>query len=159
MQEKYFVNLTNGIELIPEIPRVDGFIRIQSTWCEQHLWDDLLRDLDYTFLLYLALGYTCYVYDTSRHNTSRAIYQGLEFIKYVLYKVWFKKNYIPNVRGINTSKYFFEEYKKLSSKTLSKIKYFRMFLKTDTLKIIPVCKYTTHDSDYSYYVNILQKHF
>ena len=58
-----YINLTNGIEAIPRLSGNYKFIRIQSTICEQKLWDKLIQELDYDFLMNLALGNECIVYD------------------------------------------------------------------------------------------------
>ena len=54
---KYYLNLTNGIEFLdnPDFNEDYRFVRIQSTTCERHLWNKLLSDLDYNFLLDLLL--------------------------------------------------------------------------------------------------------
>ena len=92
---KTYLNLTNGIEFLDKFnARVEDikFVRIQSCACERHLWDKLINDLDYNFLLDLALGYEVVVWDTSaRKRESRAMYQGLKLIEYVLNKIWFDK--------------------------------------------------------------------
>ena len=93
-----YINLTNGVEAIPKLQGDYRFIRIQSTVCEQKLWDRLIQDLDYDFLMNLALGHKCIVYDFgARKPIPRAVYQGLEFIKYVLHRRWLNKEYITNV--------------------------------------------------------------
>ena len=52
--KRYYLNLTNGIEFLdnPDFNEDYRFVRIQSTVCERHLWDKLLSDLDYNFLLF-----------------------------------------------------------------------------------------------------------
>lgn len=73
-------------------------IRIQSTICEQKNWDRLIQDLDYDFLMNLALGHKCVVYDFgAKKPIPRAVYQGLEFVKYVLNSRWLDQEYITNV--------------------------------------------------------------
>lgn len=158
---KFYLNLTNGIEYldIPEFKEDYKFVRIQSTICEQHLWDVLLRDLDYNFLLDLALGNEVVICDTSAHKTiSRALYQGTEFIRYALSKYWLKKDITPIVRGMNCAQYFEEEYEKLSPQTLKKLKYVKKFLNTEEICITCIGQNTKHDGDYKYYKNILIKH-
>lgn len=158
--KRYYLNLTNGIEFLenPDFNKDYRFVRIQSTACERHLWDKLLSELDYNFLLDLALGNEVIICDTSAHKTiSRALYQGVEFIRFVLYKVWLNKDIIPYVRNQNCNDYFQAEYKKLNNKTLSKLKYLRKFLNTDELKITCISFNTKHDGDYNYYKNILIK--
>ena len=81
-----YLNLTNGLEYMSEIKKFGfdfKFVRIQSTYCEQKLFDRLIQDLDYNFLFDIAQGNIIRIYDTSRNKKqSRALYQGVEFIKY-----------------------------------------------------------------------------
>ena len=62
---KHYINLTNGIGLIKDLPRVDGFLRIQSTACEQKRWWQIIADLDYSFMVDVACGHDCMSYDMS----------------------------------------------------------------------------------------------
>ena len=157
-----YINLTNGIEAIPSIG-LDNcrFIRIQSTLCEQHLWDRIIQDLDYDFLMNLALGNKCIVYDFgAKKPKSRAMYQGLEFIKYVLSRRWLNKEYITNVSKKNNSKqccnkYFDECYKKLESRSKKKIDYFIPYINCDLINLFCVSDSTTHDGDKTFYNNLL----
>jgi len=141
MLKRDFINLSNGIEALDDWVghglNIDytSFIRIQSTWCEQKRWDDILFTLSDDFLMCLALGYYCVVYDCTVNEDCRAIWQGIEWIKFVLNKVWFNKDYKPTGRCKSSYKYFCEEYKKLSKQTLKKIKYFKKFLLTDKLML------------------------
>lgn len=156
MMRKHFVNLTNGIEAIPDISYEYSFIRIQSTACEQKRWDFLLQDLDYTFLMSLALGHTCVVYDYgARKNVPRAIYQGLEFIYFALNRRWLGKDIIPVVRGKNVYQYFDECYRELTDRTLKKLDYFRKFLLTDEIRLVVKTAATEHDGDYRWYRDVL----
>lgn len=159
---KYYLNLTNGIEFldIPEFKNKDfNFVRIQSTSCEQHNWNKLLMELDYSFLLDLALGNHVVICDTSAHKKiSRALYQGVEFIRFVLSKYWLGIELKSVVKGQNCYNYFKEEYKKINEKTFKKLKYLKKFLNTDSINITTIGKNTTHDSDYKYYKEILIKH-
>lgn len=156
--KRYYLNLTNGIEFLenPDFNKEYKFVRIQSSTCERHLWNKLLLDLDYNFLLDLALGNEVVICDTSpRKDISRALYQGVEFIRFVLYKYWFGKEICPYVRGINCNSYFQKEYNKIEDETFKKLKYLKKFLNTDELKITCISFNTKHDGDYDYYKNVL----
>jgi len=157
-REIFYVNLTNGIEAIQNLPFGYHFIRIQSTLCERHRWDKLIKDLDYDFLMNLALGNTCIIFDYSaKKQTTRAIYQGLEFIKYVLSRRWFRKEEKAWVKGINVTTYFEQEYGKLSKDAKAKVDYFRKFLHTDELRVEGICAQTEHDNDFSFYYEELTR--
>ena len=154
---KYFINLTNGIEFVEDLISYDiYFVRIQSTACEQKRWEFILNDLDYTFLMYIALGYICIVLDTSAHKqVSRALWQGLEWIKFVLNKVWFDREEKTFVRKNDVTKYFKEQYNLLDKKTLKRLKYFRKFLNTNNIDLRYISKQTMNDGNYKLFNNIL----
>ena len=124
---KNFYNLTNGLEFGAFLNPY-SFIRIQSTACEQRRWDFILQDLDNDFLFNLAIGTECVVYDLSeKKEETRALYQGLEWIKFVLNRRWFGKNYIPIVKGSKCFDYFTWCYEQLDKRTKIKIDYFNKF--------------------------------
>jgi hypothetical protein len=157
---KHFINLTNGISALNTFTSVKDwhFIRILSTHCESKQWGKILQYLDNDFLLYLSLGYNCYVYDYSHHGKmSRACYQGIEWVRYALNKNWFKKEIRVNMNGTNCKEYFRKEYKKLDRPTINKLKYFKKFLNTKKIRIQIISGHTSHDGDYSYFREILIK--
>lgn len=158
---KSYLNLTNGIEFLEDSSNIDfKFIRIQSTACEQHMWDKIILDLDYNFLLDLALGYKVIVYDTSsKKKESRAMYQGLKFVEYILNRIWFDKSIDIEVKNINVKKYFEKEYQNLSEAAIKKVKYIKKFLDTDKVYLTSVCKSTLHDGDYDYYKSVLTSNY
>ena len=159
---KNYVNLTNGIEALQQYKLAHyAFIRIQSTACEQHSWDKILQDLDYDFLMNVALGNECVIYDYgTRKPVPRAIYQGVEFIKYVLNRFWYNietEIYISRSRkdrGANATDYFDKAYHLLSERTFKKLKYFRQFL-NGAINIRCITSSTSHDNDKGFYANIL----
>lgn len=164
--KKIYLNLTNGIEALniyPSLPRFQyGFIRIQSTACEQKRWNNILLDLDYDFLFNLAIGTTCFIYDFgARKTTPRAVYQGVEFVKYVLNRYWYNLNekvYVKRGKTpINVTDYFDEEYKKLDKHVFKKLDYFKPYLFDNKVNIIAVTNKTTHDGEKSYYSDIIKK--
>lgn len=163
--KKIYVNLTNGIEAIPTIKYNYSFIRIQSTICEQKNWDRLIQELDYDFLMNLALGNECDVYDYGANKPiPRAMYQGIEFVKYTLYRRWVNKEYQTNVnrsknkdRINNCNDYFSKCYEKLDDRTKKKLDYFLPYINTDEIKLNYICDSTIHDNDKEFYRNILMK--
>lgn len=154
---KFYLNLTNGIEALEKQGfQDDGFIRIQSTACEQGRWDFILQELDYNFLMDIALGNTVMVIDFGANKeTSRALYQGVVFIEYVLNRRWLNIITNPVVRGHDCSNYFDECYRKLEKRTLKKLDYFKKFLRTDEIKILKVGASTDKDGNYEYYKDLL----
>ena len=154
---KYYLNLTNGIEALEKEGFKDAnFIRIQSTACEQKRWDFILQELDYNFLMDIALGNTVFVIDFGANKeVPRALYQGVAFIKYVLNRRWLNTIIQPTVRGNDCAKYFDECYRTLDKRTLKKIDYFRKFVKTKEIEIFRVSASTDKDGNYEYYKKLL----
>lgn len=161
----HYINLTNGIEAIPLLKSNDiafHFLRIQSTVCEQKDWDRLIQELDYDFLMNVALGNECIIYDYgARKQIPRAVYQGIEFIKYVLYRRWLDKEYVTNVsrskKGkINSNKYFSYCYERLNRKTKKKLDYFKSYV-VGEISITARTDATIHDGDKKFYGNIIKK--
>jgi hypothetical protein len=154
----HYLNLTNGIEAIEKLNLKDyRFIRIQSTACEQKRWGFILQDLDYDFLMNLVQGNPIIVYDYSaKKRESRALYQGIPWIKFVLNKIWFNKDIKALVKTNDVTAYFESEFRKLDRKTLNKLKYFRKFLNTDKLNLYHFSKNTIHDGDIEYFLKVLK---
>lgn len=159
-EEKIFINLTSGIDAIEREgldPSQLSFIRIQSSHCEEHQWEQILTGLDSNFLLHAALGRRCIVYDSgSDGDLSKAVYFGLEWIKYVLNRRWLGRDYIPDVKGKNTEEYFEQEYYKLSKKCKRRIDYFRKLLLTGEIHIEGRCVKSVHDNQYEYFREMLR---
>lgn len=153
---KFYLNLTNGIEYIPNVNSFN-FIRIQSTACEQKRWDFILQELDYNFLMDLALGEEVIVVDYGANKeVPRACYQGLEWVKFALNKCWFGKEEKAVVRGYDSTNYFRECYAKLDKRTLKKLEYFKKFLMTNKLHLECQTSSTDKDGSYEYYKEILK---
>lgn len=169
-----YLNLTNGIEylkdwelhecdrklLYPFTPLgIVRFVRIQSTQCEQKNWDMVIQDLDNDFLLNLALGRHIEVIDYSNHKNkaSRAIAQGIQFIKYVLERRWFDREIIPVVWNYKCDEYFSEIYKRLDKRTFKKIDYFKKFLLSDSVHLVGRSYTTDKDGKYDFYKEVLKE--
>jgi len=109
------VNLTNGLEAVPHLRQLQlpySVSRIQSTYCEQAKWDELIIETDPNLLLSLATGNwcarlrqrhaanrpltiatrSCLVWDFGSRNRKRgvprAIWYGLEFLRYAATQSW-----------------------------------------------------------------------
>jgi len=157
-----YINLTNGIESLPALPDGFRFIRIQSTLCEQKNWDRIIQDLDYDFLLNVAIGNECIIYDYgARKPVPRAVYQGIEFLKYVLHKRWLNEEYLTDCnRGKDKhirkdcNSYFEACYRNLEKITKKKLDYFKPYV-VGKIKIKTVTDATVHDGDKGFYKEIL----
>ena len=160
--KKLFINLTNGIEYLKgeDIPDDVLFVRIQSTQCEQKQWEHMIMDLDYNFLLHLALGTECTVVDYGSRSTngiSRAVSHGLPLIEYVLNRLWFDRETKPMVKGFNVQIYFSHVYHDLMNirSLKSKLSYFKKLLNTDSLHLDYKSEKTNLDSKYDEYAKML----
>ncbi len=158
-KSKIFINLTSGIEALTKysIPLDNvSFIRIQSSHCEAHKWEDILAGLDDNFLMHLAMGFKCIVYDFgSQTNNSKALYIGLEWIKYFLSRRWFRRDYKPVVRGKIISNYYEKEYEKISRKAKRRYDYYRNFLFTEELDIEAISSKTENDNKKDFYRSLI----
>lgn len=173
MRTVRYINIANGIELLddkllgPEFGVLKSevrFIRIQSTWCEQHHWSRLVEGVSDDLLLNLALGNMCIVYDTSRKNTkpSKALRMGIRFISWCCLRLWYNTEYLYHeglaLKDDGLDRYFQRTYNNLSRTAKRKLKYYRKFVDKDRVGfLLPSCKKTEHDGDYNYFVNKLRE--
>lgn len=163
-----YINLTNGLErftINPEIAKNCRFIRIQSTALEQNHLEAVIRDLDNDFLMNLAIGNDCKIYDYGSRtgNISRALWYGVPWIEYVLNRIWF--GYIPIMVLIspdqehhyNVADYFDKQFRNiLSNSTKRKIKYYRKFLFCSNVEIQYSSLRTEHDGDHKFYKKLVE---
>lgn len=153
MNPVHFVNLTNGIEAIQHYGLINyRFIRLQSTACEQKRWGQILLDLSDDFLMHVATGSTCYVYDYGADkDVPRAIWQGLEWVKYALNRRWHRQIYKPVGRAATMGGYFSDQYERLESRVKTRLDYFAPFLSGTSPNIVGVPGRTSHDGDRPWY--------
>lgn len=143
---RHFINLTNGIEALPDLSQCLSddqvrFTRIQSSHCESGAYNKLLTQVDHELLFSLACGRHCYIYDFGSRNKTcgvpRALFLGVEFIKWSIAYLWFgseKPEMVPNrafVRGKNLVSFWENEVMpyKIEKDTKQKIRYFSSFAK------------------------------
>lgn len=160
MTARHFVNLTNGLQAIPEYGLTDyRFIRLQSTACEQKLWADILMQLSDDFLMAAALGHDCVVYDYGAGRAvPRAVWQGLEWVKFVLHRRWKGQTYMPQGRAALMHGYFGREYARLPDRVKARLDYFGKFsIMSDPIRISAVTEATAHDGDTGYYVGVMRR--
>lgn len=158
---RIFYNLTNGLETL-EYFSEQAFtiqtIRIASTDLEQHNFNRVISDLDYNFLFALATGQRILIMDASSNkNISRALFQGVPFIEFVLNKEWFDKTEKTFVRNMNVTKYFEEEYNKLTDESLRKIRYFKKLVTCTSLQIYVYCGKSILDGKYNEFKKLLER--
>lgn len=150
MKTIHYVNLTNGIEALP-LPDA-RFVRIRSTWCEQKRWADMIFELETDLLWNLAMGNRCLVYDFSNgaRGVPRSIWQGLEWIRFVVSCSWGLKGR-ASVRGVDVTDYFSTEYRRLTDRHRKRISYFKKLLPCDRVLLEGIPGKTTHDGDFEHY--------
>lgn len=167
---RHFVNLKNGIEAVPALRDDLGvdfdFVRIQSTMCEAGDMEKVIGELDANFLLAAALGYSCVVYDygsrDKKRGAPRALWYGLEFVRYALNVEWFgAADRVPVLRGKNVERDFSKKIRSFSKSAKKKLRYYRKFLTDDVKKhgcvrLVGVYKFTTHDDDETFYATLLR---
>lgn len=130
-QSVKYVNLTNGLKAIDVYGLSEyRFIRIQSTWCEQKKWEDILFTISDDFLMHLAQGgYHITIYDASGSNRpdnlSRAQWQGIEWI---VYATDFRWRLIKRKCKKGMHKAFGKAYDKLSRRCRRRLDYFMKYL-------------------------------
>jgi len=153
----HFLNLTNGIQAIQDYGLEDvRFIRIQSTACEQKRWEDILMTLSDDFLMSAVLGHECVVYDYGANkDVPRAVWQGLEWVKYVLSRRWHGEIYRPVGRAKACQNYFAVQYSGLSSRAKSRLDYFARYL-NGPLRISAITGATDKDGKTEWYAGIVK---
>jgi hypothetical protein len=150
--------LTNGLGHLYTREELDlaRFVRIQSSHLEAKAFHKVLYGIGHDLPLQLALGNDCVVLDKchNRHrdNYSRALWQGIPWITYVLERAWGLKHSWQECRG-HACKAFFAEMlrKKACYEPFEQLKYFRKFLNTETVNLYMRTGLTGCDGDYQYW--------
>lgn len=142
LEPHHWVNLTNGVELLRKVSALQDcarpnirFMRLQSSHCEASAYDKLLCSLDNDLLLSLAIGRPCYLYDLASRNklrgVPRALYLGLQFVRWALAYLWFAKDrphLVPDrvmVRGKNTVPFWQDVLRyRITKDTKKRLRYF-----------------------------------
>ena len=174
---RHFINLTNGVEAIPRLLACGvkeseiNYVRIQSTHCESRNYNGILENLDSTFLMNLARGNICLLYDYGSRGTGKLIgendekfgiprsyWLGVEWIRHALANIWNlsescgEKRY---VRGYNSANHFNEQVQLIPKTLRRRLKYYRSFLVTENLHLYPIYKRTLHDSNKQFHIDMM----
>ena len=157
-----FLNLTNGIQALedygPDVLRPYSFMRLQSTWCEQKLWADVLMGLPDEFLLRAALGEELTVYDYGAgKDVPRAVWQGLEWVSLVLCQRWYDREYVPVGRAAPMWRYWVDVAATLDARVKARVDYFGRFA-AGVLDIRARTGRSRYDGRYSDLADILRRH-
>ncbi len=153
----HFINLTNGIQAVRDYGLTDyRFMRLQSTACEQKRWEDILLTTTDDFMMAAALGHGCIVYDYGANKqVPRAVWQGLEWVKYALSKRWHGINYQPQGRARTSTGYFALQYEGLTKRARARMDYYKRYV-NGPLCINAVTQATEHDGAREWYADILK---
>jgi len=125
----HFINLSGGLAWT-DPPACCGFVRIQSTACEQKRWGFILAELDYSLLAALAAGVECHIYDVgARKPISRALWQGVPWILYALHRRWLGTEIRATVgrsdrHQHNVTAYFRDAYATIPRRDFARLDYF-----------------------------------
>lgn len=136
----YYVNLTAGLEAIiqgkiPEEAQT-RFIHLRSSHLEAQAFTKFFDSIPDDLLLNLALGNVCFIVDSSTNNSglSKVHRIGIPLIKLALNFLWFGK---IELQERLYHKHQFKALSEMSEEFETRAKYFRSFLKTNNIKIIP----------------------
>lgn len=91
----------------------------------------------------------------------RALWYGVEFIRYALNRAWFDREVDCHLRGYNVTKQFREHYSSFSKPTMRRLSYFAKYInreETHDIQLIGVYKSTTHDDDFPYYKSLAHQY-
>ena len=151
-----YANLTSGISAAAYGPP-DGYVRFQSTLLEQKQWGKFIREVDYNFLADLAKGEMVVVTDrvTPDHMKwgSRAQWQGLPLIEYVVRQVWFDDRPMVTWRACNVTDFVGAIFNHLRRADLEKILYFKRLDPSPDFQILSCWEATKMDGQYNYWAD------
>lgn len=146
----HWINLTNGLQAVRDYGLTDWrALRLQSTYCEQKRWEDILAAVPDEMLFRLAWGQECRVYDYgARKPQPRACWQGLEWVRYALTRRWTGELLEPTGRASLMGPYFDQQYRSLSPRCRHRLDYFANLTGHTTRPVITaVTGPTIHDGD------------
>jgi len=111
-----------------------------------------VRDLDCTLLFHLACGVHCVVLDAGsarEDGVSRAVWQGLAFVRYVLSRRWLGAP--PAAHADASAPQFARHARALSEISTRKLDYFKKFVCTPAIRLSAVAAASLHDGDDAHY--------
>ena len=127
----HYRNLTNGLRC-PCYTFDFKLVRIQSTHCEQKLWDRILHELGADFLHTLATGQVMVVHDLSeKQRETRACWQGLSWIRYATHRAWYPDDVPPKElsrNGQDVSQYWEHQWHDLDRPTVNLLNHYRKYV-------------------------------
>jgi hypothetical protein len=132
----HYLNLTRGALCADHVEQ-PRYLRLQSTWCEQKRWADVLWTLSTDFYVALASGQHLTVHDVSeRSRQTRASWQGLSWVQFTCQRLWGGAPApVLNRGGMDMSPYFTHELARLDRRVRRHVGYFRQFYTGQPLHI------------------------
>lgn len=129
-----YANLSRGLLCAPDDARK---CRIQSTQCEQKLWTTVLMQIPDDMLWHLSQGNKVLVHDRSeKDRETRAMWQGLQLVKYFCELNWFRREPEITGRGNNSMKLYFREVYASTPRSVHKrFRYYLNHLVTDKIEL------------------------
>ncbi|PNH03146.1 hypothetical protein TSOC_010822 [Tetrabaena socialis] len=117
----------------------------------------------------------CLVYDCgsrARDGSPRALWYGLEFIRYTLTRAWLRQTPTAWLRGRNVTRMFESHVRAFRQSTARRLQYYAKFLPLSTnedgtpgppalpygVRLYGAYRPTPHDDDAAYYVRLLHSH-
>lgn len=145
-KELHAVNLTRGL-LCPHLEDVAEsqvrFTRIQSTQCEQKLWDAVVMSLGSDLYWHLSRGATVMVHDVSeRPRETRACWQGVALIRRACEYAWGLPVTPVTGRGElsrSMEQYFDKVIPRLSDSTRVYLRYWAKGKRTGACRLVSCC--------------------
>ncbi|CAM9862573.1 unnamed protein product, partial [Chrysoparadoxa australica] len=112
--------------------------------------------------MHLAMGNVCFVYDfgkgQSTTGVARAVWWGLEWVRYVLNRVWQLEHQGKGYKkGMNVAYYYVNSSSSRHSTAQRLLSYARRYIPSDIkrLKLYGVCSATDKDGDVAAYVEMV----
>jgi hypothetical protein len=126
----HFINLSNGLACADRPEGDVHFLRLQSTWCEQKRWADVLATIGPDFLFHLATNDVLIIHDRSeRPRLTRALWQGVPWVRYACQRAWGLPVERALVRGgVDVSTYFEKQYVAIAPRLVRQIAYFGKYV-------------------------------
>lgn len=172
-----YANESNGIQALPllaDMGVLARFCYIRSTHFERKCVGTAVKDLPEDLLLSCAMGDDILVIDYgTRKDRSRAIYQGIPFVKYCLDRAWLdivpERVFIyPRTNAMdrkqNATMCFDKWYLELGGKVLTKINRYRDIAKEHLagqdsgVMLRGVSAATTHDGEKNYHARLKREY-
>lgn len=171
-----YVNESNGLQALPllhELGVSPCFCYIRSTHFERKQPNDAIRDIPDDMLASASMGYRILVVDYgARKDKSRAVWQGVPYLKYVLERAWLGKSpervWLYPRSNTNPTKQdatcvFKQWYGDIEDGVLQRLMKYRGMAKAslcfDTgCRIEGISAPTSHDNDKAYYAELKERY-